>query len=233
MRRRSGDGLHALIRLTEENARSLHASRLLDTRSIIRGIVRTLHKPLRVLAAAAADAGTAEQREAGAEAEYFLGTLESLAGSVSSPAAPASAGGIARAAMEQVRPRFPGIVFTLQEEEAGRIFCHAGELIQAVSLLLENAAESEEACRGEVRVSAAADRARVLLSISDDGCGIDVLARRRLFRPFWTTKPGHRGLGLYFARIIVERNDGGIEIGRGDSGGTTVRMVFPRMVEEG
>jgi hypothetical protein len=31
----------------------------------------------------------------------------------------------------------------------------------------------------------------------------------------------------------VERNDGGIEIGRGESGGTVVRLAFPRIVEEG
>ncbi len=229
----TGEGLHALVQLTEENARSLHTSRLLDTRSIIRGIVRALYNPVRVLAAGAADAGTAEQKEAGAEAEYFLGTLESLAGSVSSQAAPASPASIARLSMDRVRARFPGIVFALQEAGTGRIFCHAEELIQAVSLILENAAESVEAAHGEVRISTSADRARVLLEIADDGPGIDALARRRLFRPFWTTKPGHRGLGLYFARIIVERNDGGIEIGRGESGGTTVRLAFPRTVEEG
>jgi signal transduction histidine kinase len=229
----SGEGLHALIQLTEENARSLHASKLLDTRSIIRGIVRTLYKPVRVLAAGAADAGTAEQKEAGAEAEYFLGTLESLAGTASSPASSVSPGSIAQAAVDRVQGRFPGTAFELQEDGAGRIFCHGEEVIQAVSLVLENAAESEEGGQAEVRINASADRARVLLEVADDGPGIDALARRRLFRPFWTTKPGHRGLGLYFARIIVERNDGGIEICRGESGGTIVRLAFPRIVEEG
>ena len=119
------------------------------------------------------------------------------------------------------------------QKDTGRVFCHREEVIQAVSLVLENAAESEEGRHGEVRIRASADRARVLLEIADDGPGIDALARRRLFRPFWTTKPGHRGLGLYFARIIVERNDGGIEIGRGESGGTVVRIAFPRIAEEG
>ena len=36
------DGLNALIQLTDETAHSLPATRLLETRSIIRGIVRTL-----------------------------------------------------------------------------------------------------------------------------------------------------------------------------------------------
>lgn len=226
-------GLHALIQLTEENARSLHAARLLDTRSIIRGIVRSLYQPVRVLAAGAAEAGTAEQKEAGAEAAYFLGTLESLAGPVSSPAGPATVDSIAHESVQQVRGRFPEIMFVHQGAEAGRIFCHAGEMIQAVSLVLENAAESQEGRYGEVRIRSTADRARVLIEIADDGPGIDAIARRRLFRPFWTTKPGHRGLGLYFARIIVERNDGGIELSRGESGGTIVRLAFPRTVEEG
>jgi len=229
----AGEGLHALIQLTEESARSLHTTRLLDARSIIRGIVRTLHQPIRVLAAGAAEAGTAEQKEAGAEAAYFLGTLESFSGSVSSPAGPATPGSVTRASVERVRARFPGIVFAPQESGAGRIYCHVEEVIQAVSLLLENAAESQEARGGAVRISTSADSARVLIEIADDGPGMDSLARRRLFRPFWTTKPGHRGLGLYFARIIVERNDGSIDISRGESGGTIVRLAFQRMVEEG
>ncbi len=226
------EGLHALIQLTEENARSLHTSRLLDTRSIIRGIVRSLHEPVRVLAAGAAVAGTSEQKEAGAEAAHFLGTLESLAGAVSPSAGPATPDSITHASVEQVQERFPGITFVRQGAGAGRIFCHAGEMIQAVSLLLENAAESQEGRHGAVRVRTAADRARVLIEIADDGPGIDTLARRKLFRPFWTTKPGHRGLGLYFARIIVERNDGSLELDRGESGGTVARLAFPRIVEE-
>jgi hypothetical protein len=34
---------------------------------------------------------------------------------------------------------------------------------------------------------------------------------------------------LYFARIIVERNEGSIECAGGENGGATVRLAFPRI----
>jgi signal transduction histidine kinase len=228
----ASEGLQALIQLTQENTRALHALRLAETRSIIRGIVRTLHEPLRVLAAGASKGGTVEQKEAGTEAIFFLGTLESLAGSPSSPCRPSAPEEIAGAAVERVRGRYPGTEFRQQGIEGGLILCCVEELVQAVSLLLENAAEAGEGHPAVVRIRCAADHARAVIEIADDGPGIDALSRRRLFKPFFTTKPGHRGLGLYFARIIVERNEGGIDFATGESGETIVRLAFPRVRSE-
>ncbi len=206
---------------------SLPALRLTETRSLIRGIVHALHEPVRVLAAAAARGGTVREKEAGTEAVFFLGNLDSLAGSPSSPCRPAAPEDIARAAVERVRGSFPRTAFLSQGEDAGLILCCVEEMIQAVSLLLENAAEANEGPGAAVRIRCASDRARVIIEIADDGPGIDPLVRRRLFKPFFTTKPGHRGLGLYFARIIVERNDGGIDLTGGGSAGTIARLAFP------
>jgi signal transduction histidine kinase len=172
--------------------------------------------------------GTIEQKEAGTEAAFFLGTLESLAGSPSSPARLSASADIVRGAVQRVREKFPGIEFIHSQEDGGMFFCCAEELVQAVSLLLENASESMEGFRGAVRIRCSADRARALIEIADQGPGIDGIARRRLFKPFCTTKPGHRGLGLYFAKMIVERNEGAIDFPSGDSQGTIVRLAFPR-----
>jgi signal transduction histidine kinase len=226
------DGLHALIQLTHEDTRAFHSLRLTETRSIIRGIVRALHEPVRVLAAGAARSGTVEQKEAGTEATFFLQTLESLAGSPSSPSRFSAPEEIARAAVERVRAKYPHTEFTQLGEGGGLFLCRYEELVQAVSLLLENAAEAKEDSRAGVRIRWAEDRSRVVIEIADEGPGIDALARRRLFKPFFSTKPGHRGLGLYFARIIVERNEGGIEFTTGESGGTIVRLAFPGTREE-
>jgi len=211
-----------------QDERTLHALRLTETKSIIRGIVRTLNRPVRILAAGAANGGTVEQKEAGTEASFFLGTLESLAGSPSSPCRPSSPEEIARAAVQRVQGKYPGTIFLQQGDGRGLLLCSPEELVQAVSLLLENAAEARNESGAEVRIRCSADRARVVIEIGDDGPGIDALARRRLFKPFSTSKPGHRGLGLYFARIITERNEGGIDFTSGESGGTIVRLAFPR-----
>jgi signal transduction histidine kinase len=222
-------GLHALIQYADENGGTLHAHRLAETRSLFRGVVHALNQPVRILAAGAARAGSIEQKEAGAEAAFFLATLDSLAGSPSSTTRPAAAEEIARAAIERVQGKFPGTGFRLRGDGAGIFLCRSEEVIQAMGLILENAAEAKEGERGEVEIHCSADRARVLITVADDGPGIDARARRTLFKPFSTTKPGHRGLGLYFARMIVERNEGGIDFTGGNSGGTVARVSFPRI----
>jgi signal transduction histidine kinase len=223
------EGLQALIHISDESTRALHTVRLAETRSIFRGVVRVLHEPVRILAAGSARAGSVEQKEAAAEASFFLTTLDSLAGSPSSPTRPAAAEEIAYAAIERVRGTFPGTEFRLHDDGDGIFLCRSEELIQAVSLILENAAEAFEGAGSEVRIRCTADRVRVLIEVADDGPGIDALTRRMLFKPFSTTKPGHRGLGLYFARIIVERNDGAIDFTNSDSSGTIAHLAFPRI----
>ncbi len=225
-------GLQTLTQHGKKDTRGHPELRLTEARSIIRGIVRTLHEPVRVLAEAAARSGTAREREAGTEATSFLGTLDSLAHPPSSACRPAAPIDIARAAVERVRGRFPGIEFVSHGEGVGLILCWAEEMIQAVGLLLENAAEATQG-PGAVRIHCVVDRERVIIEIADDGPGMDALVRRRLFRPFFTTKPGHRGLGLYFARIIVERNDGRIDFVTGRSEGTSVRLAFSYLNERG
>jgi signal transduction histidine kinase len=74
---------------------------------------------------------------------------------------------------------------------------------------------------GQLTIQASTDPAggRIVLSLIDTGRGMppDVLAR--IFRPFFSTKPGGTGLGLATARKIIEAHDGQIaaesEIGKG------------------
>ena len=50
--------------------------------------------------------------------------------------------------------------------------------------------------------------AGVVLSVEDDGRGISLADRCRLFQPFFTTKPHGTGLGLFVSRQIVEELGG-------------------------
>ncbi len=228
-RRAADSDLELIIRhLARESEHAIRAVRLRDTRSILRGIVRTLQEPVRRLAAAAGESGNLEQQEAGAQALGFLRTLESLAGTHSALRGEAPAVVIARTAMDKIRPRFPGAELRFEGDASVGFSCYPEEVVQAVGFMLENAVESRDGRPTRVDVRARADASRVIIEIADDGPGMDPLTRRSLFKPFFTTKPGHQGLGLYFARMIVERNDGSVELVRGEEGGTTMRMAFPR-----
>jgi len=222
---RDVEGLRGIIGVA--SAATASTSRLAEVRAVVHGIVRTLQEPVRVLAQSAAHSGTPRQKEAGTEAEFFLGTLGSLCGPASSRSSLVTVEELARSATAAASARFPGITFRLEGESRATFACYADEVIQALGLLLDNAAEAGPPVDAVVTVRCQSAQGRAVIEICDRGPGLDSGARRRLYKPFWTTKPGHRGLGLYFARIVLERNEGGIIVATGAAGGAMARVSFP------
>ena len=69
----------------------------------------------------------------------------------------------------------------------------------------------------------------VLLSISDDGKGMDEATRQRIFDPFFTTK-GEQGTGLGLSQVygFTERSGGAIDVTSVPERGTRLQLYFPR-----
>src|SRR6185369_2073141 len=98
-------------------------------------------------------------------------------------------------------------------DEIPPVICYPGKLNQVWMNLLSNAAEAVSGLPApQVRISAELDGEWVLVSISDNGPGINPQDQSKIFEPFYTTKPVGQGtgLGLSICHSIIERHGGNI-----------------------
>jgi len=78
-----------------------------------------------------------------------------------------------------------------------------------------------------------ASSGEVVITVRDNGCGMDEETRCHLFEPFFTTK-GERGTGLGLATVqrLVERHHGRVEVDSTLGEGTTFAIHLPAFVAE-
>ncbi|MCC9307496.1 HAMP domain-containing histidine kinase [Kitasatospora sp. RB6PN24] len=104
----------------------------------------------------------------------------------------------------------------------------AGDLEQVLDNLLANALEAL-ADGGLVTIETDGDPEHrgVLLSVVDNGPGMDEAARERAFRRFDTGRPSGTGLGLAIVHRLITANGGRVALEPTPGGGLTARLHLP------
>jgi PAS domain S-box-containing protein len=95
--------------------------------------------------------------------------------------------------------------------------------------LLINAAHAANKPDSMIRVSAKAGNGRqekLILEVTDNGCGMDEKTRGRIFDPFFTTKHDGTGtgLGLYVSKNLLDEMGGKIDVESQPGEGTVFRL---------
>ena len=145
-------------------------------------------------------------------------------------------GRIAREALVLQNTARPQIVWTTDIPNQGPIGpCDRRMLVQALTNLLQNAADAVAARPGAGRISLAVNTVAgrngadtVRITVSDDGIGLPQEDRARLTEPYVTHKPKGTGLGLAIVKKILEDHDGEVLLeDRPDGPGARVTLVLP------
>ncbi|HUL85886.1 MAG TPA: ATP-binding protein [Actinomycetota bacterium] len=153
------------------------------------------------------------------------------AGALISRRVPTAVDEVAEAVVARMRPRLGDVVIDLQlAPDLPDIPADPMQLDQVLTNLLENAARHSPT-GGTIRIHATQTERAVRLRIADEGPGIHVDDREKVFEAFYRGRqspesPGS-GLGLSIARAIVTAHGGRIWVEETMGGGTAMVLDMP------
>jgi signal transduction histidine kinase len=99
-------------------------------------------------------------------------------------------------------------------------------LLQNLLFLLGQNALSSEVAASVLSISAVKGNEQVIIRIKDNGTGVPINMRDKIFEPFTSTKGEGLGMGLFLARDLTRQMGGSIELEEVEQG-ASFRLSFP------
>lgn len=104
------------------------------------------------------------------------------------------------------------------------LYCEANQLKQVFINMIKNAIEAQSQ---HVWVTIEQVKQQIVITIKDDGCGIEKERIKHLGEPFYSSKERGTGLGLTVSYRIIEAHKGKVVVESEVSQGTKVQIKFP------
>ena len=121
-----------------------------------------------------------------------------------------------------------GAPIDFQAEPCPELHADRDQIVQVVTNLVQNAQQAlGDKANGRVSVRLAREQDKLVLTVNDNGPGIAVEMRGRLFEPYATTKAEGTGLGLSIVERIVVEHGGQITAGDAPGGGASFVVTLP------
>lgn len=113
--------------------------------------------------------------------------------------------------------------------DAKRIMVDPRALQHVTMNLMANAVDAMAETQNPLLLVRSQSRGNViLLSITDNGCGMSEELARDVFKPFFTTKPHGTGLGLVISKKMLTQMHCGIELVSEKGIGTSFHLTLPK-----
>jgi len=145
-----------------------------------------------------------------------------------------------RSTLNLVKTEFSDSVhFYLVVDENQELECWPALLNQVFMNLIVNACQAVQAKQktapsflGELHIESKIESGHLVVSFSDNGCGMSELQLRRIFEPFYTTKEvgAGTGLGLSISFGIIEKHHGKIEVTSELNVGSCFKIILPLQI---
>lgn len=225
--------------LREAQEDLLRSERLATVASMMGAVAHEIRNPLGVIEQSAQVlerlAGDVDERIAASCARIrrgiercvgFIDVMNSYSGVDRVSRAPISPGEWLNSLRGRLREP-EGVVLTVRCEAGAEMNVDAAKLSFAVEHVVNNAFEAlAHTSGGLVELMLTEQQDGFLITVEDNGPGLDENVRLSALEPFVTTKAMHHGLGLSFVKEAIAQHGGHTDLVSRPGGGTSVRMTI-------
>ncbi|PCH60875.1 MAG: hypothetical protein COC05_02935 [Gammaproteobacteria bacterium] len=167
--------------------------------------------------------------------QTFTGELRNLSGADPKPKSWFNINDAVQAAVDAIKDEIgENISLKAKTSVVPEVFGSSEEVKDAVISMINNAVDAIKSAgqaKGQIMISTKKHNNRAIISVVDNGKGMDDATRVRVFEPFFSTKESGgskiSGLGLSIAQKLVMQNDGKIVIKSIPDKGTNFSIVLP------